>query len=245
MGSWWPYFLIAFLIPAVAAPVAIRLVLKEPIHPKIEGYDLANLTQETQNFFFQLWKALEELGFSWAGSYVWHAKVDMFIVGLKHENRRDRATIGYCLGPAGDLRFIIFKTEFKPAGSLETTNSPLSGVFPRLPDVRSFRFPEIKNPARLYALHGALVKKYYDLREPDFPEDGTEIDRLKKGMVKNNEKLVKIGYYYLDKKGDFFRPTIKGACLMTWKQLWPISAIRNALDRRRAEALVRRLEGRG
>ena len=53
-----------------------------------------------------------------------------------------------------------------------------------------------------------------------------------------------VGTGYLAEESTGFRPSVKGAWIMAWQELWPIKSIRRQRERRRAERLLAELEPR-
>jgi hypothetical protein len=62
-------------------------------------------------------------------------------------------------------------------------------------------------------------------------------------LIEGRERIlahhVATGYYYLDEARDIYRPTWKGAVLMTWRLLWPIRPLYRAWRRRPTHAFLR------
>jgi hypothetical protein len=61
-------------------------------------------------------------------------------------------------------------------------------------------------------------------------------------MVEELEDAARAGYMALSPDGETYRPTWKGAFLMTWKQLWPAKGILRAARDRTARRLIAELE---
>jgi hypothetical protein len=68
------------------------------------------------------------------------------------------------------------------------------------------------------------------------------MDAVAREMARDNVHQARAGYWYLDPRDGRYRPTWRGAALMTWKLAWPVGAIRRARRRGRTAALLRRLE---
>jgi hypothetical protein len=51
-----------------------------------------------------------------------------------------------------------------------------------------------------------------------------------------------IGTGYLAETAGGFRPTLKGALIMTWQELWPLKNLRRRRERQHAERLLSELE---
>jgi hypothetical protein len=60
-------------------------------------------------------------------------------------------------------------------------------------------------------------------------------------LVREMEQQVPLGYFWLDRTANAYRPTWKGAAMMCWKLLPPMSTLRHARIRRRAAQLLAEL----
>ena len=61
---------------------------------------------------------------------------------------------------------------------------------------------------------------------------------LRQAVLREMGAQREAGYVYVDPGTGAYRPTWKGAALMTWRLLWPMKTIARARLRRRASALV-------
>ena len=61
---------------------------------------------------------------------------------------------------------------------------------------------------------------------------------MRRAHLREISAQVALGYSYLDENSGVYRPTWKGACLMAWKCMRPISTNRRALVRRRMSRLL-------
>lgn len=107
--------------------------------------------------------------------------------------------------------------------------------------MKMFKFPEITNPHLLYQVHRRLCNNLAAGVERVPWTDGMEVFRLSYGAVKEVRKQAEFGYYYLDEQKDKFRPTWKGAYVMTCGLAWPIGSLRKMRMKSRARATVRSL----
>jgi hypothetical protein len=118
-----------------------------------------------------------------------------------------------------------------------TTNDP--NPYKEYPEKLVYKFPEVKNPWALYNLHRQMVSRHAAPGVYGYlPAAGNEIPALSASFTKTLMRQVQFGYLYLDEATQFFRPTWKGAVLMTWKLAWPAGMIQRALIRRNARRLV-------
>jgi hypothetical protein len=140
-------------------------------------------------------------------------------------------------------------SRFRLGPVLHTANgtSDISVFAPR-PRHTINRFPQVEDAGRLYVLHQALVARS-GLRDKAFRLDeefhGDAAAAAAAFMVEELEDQVGTGYMYLSPEEKIYRPTWKGAFLMTWKLLWPVKGMRRAARERKARQLLAELEGLG
>jgi hypothetical protein len=103
----------------------------------------------------------------------------------------------------------------------------------------------MEDARELYRAHTDVVAHLGPRSEPIVPLEGDPAAYQCAYTNRERARFKECGYFYLDPEADCYRPTWKGAVLLTWKLLWPVSAIRRARIRRHAEALLRASRGGG
>lgn len=162
---------------------------------------------------------------------------------------------------------IEFSTEFSDGTFVTTGNAKVMYVWPIADHKTISQFPNASQSAWLYEAHTAICnsiafgkRKTIDLYSK---RDGDFVNRLAEGMDREHGPAIEKGYLYLleskprqDHSGiaNPYAPpsseevpaqygaTIKGAYLMTWQLLWPISTI---VKRRRQRVSHQRLQQAG
>jgi hypothetical protein len=133
---------------------------------------------------------------------------------------------------------INFISEYEDKTTFTTSNSRVAPVTPRLPGhPDSMAFPQVRDARTLYEVHRARGPR--DARPVGVGDDLPAYLARSEGRAFPH--WIASGYYYLDESARVYRPTWKGACLMTWKSLWPVSALRRALRMRKASRALRQL----
>jgi hypothetical protein len=66
-------------------------------------------------------------------------------------------------------------------------------------------------------------------------------EAMVESMLKEFETQVATGYLFPDPDGACYRPTWKGAVLMTWRLCWPVSAIVRSARKRATASLLKTL----
>ncbi len=135
--------------------------------------------------------------------------------------------------------YVEVVAKFEDGRSLAVNNSPVVGSYGRVAEKTVEQFPDVRDPRRLVRLHRALMEQMGTLEEarPLAAEiDGATF--LAESILREFEEQTRTGYLRHDASADAYRPTVKGAILMTWKQVPPISTIRMRRVRRRAAMLI-------
>src|SRR5262249_15975703 len=138
--------------------------------------------------------------------------------------------------------YVEFCCEFASGLELNTSNGDGLGIEAPHPDKRGFDFPGLDDIERLYRLHRRLASQAAPGQAAGRPAPGAEFADVVRRLERDGAGGVESGYGYLDAGGAGYRPTWKGALLMTWKVAWPVGALRRVLRRRQAAGLLRRLE---
>lgn len=109
---------------------------------------------------------------------------------------------------------------------IQTNNVQLLGSFPPSAGEITYRFPQITKVEDLFDLHCKLIerdgpqgKKYVRL-DTDFRGDC--LAYLQAVLVESYDKQIGTGYLTRDPDSDDYRPTLKGAFLMSWAQQTPL-----------------------
>jgi hypothetical protein len=159
---------------------------------------------------------------------------------LNHDEM-DQAVVAHIIAEPHVATFYFeFATEFWDGGEMCTNNSPHPSIFAKLPDKVIYRVPHLQDPRRLDGVHKALVSRRPRVGKK-MPPQGQEEDSLCQSMARDLRRQAETGYLYLDDSGEWFRPTVKGAILMTWRLAWPVDPLRSRLQRLQGIRLVRAL----
>ncbi|MBI1346562.1 hypothetical protein GC163_09770 [bacterium] len=170
-----------------------------------------------------------------------------------HPQRQDAALVSMIFGVSEQPNVGIntFYTEFltrfddTKVSLIQTNNTSQLNAFPDLPNELSFRFPMVKSITQLDRLHQKLVKQHaprarklislYD------QHDGDLMQYIHSVLVDSYRKQEATGYLQYDENRDDWRPTVWGAMMMTWGQLWPMTQVQKSRIRQRAEELLAEL----
>jgi hypothetical protein len=122
---------------------------------------------------------------------------------------------------------LFFRTEFADGTNVMTHNNNFPSHFPpQGPPEHVFAFPQVRDPARLYEVHQAVVGQFdKDSLHRDAIGDDPD-GYLKRSGQRLHVHFVACGYYYLDEAKGVLRLTWKGAFMGTLKLFWPVRQIR-------------------
>jgi hypothetical protein len=145
-------------------------------------------------------------------------------------------------GSRREVWTLAIRTHFPDGSEIATISSPSPTIFPtdRKPDTINPYW--IKDGRLLYAIHRARVENSGRTGEERvIPQPGGEAEFLRDLHRRELRRVADAGYLWLDESAARYRPTTKGAFLMTWRLLWPLKGIRAAARRRKARRELKRL----
>jgi len=238
----------------IGGPLLVHMSLRQPARPAFEVLDetrLRQLPEPVRDFFQQTTGELAGAGFTPA-AYLFHqdpntAGATAVLALLENRAARDAAiAVAMYVSTSGSPKlkqtYVEFATEFAGGGEISTGNSPELHVMAELPEKRVLRFPEIREAARLFEIHRRLVVRDAAGRAKTFRAKGEgPAEFMRRNMQQDLAAQAEAGYFYLAEAAGVYRPTWKGAFLMAWKLLWPVSAILRMRRRRRNVELQREL----
>jgi len=239
---------LSILVPYVIGPVFVRYKLQQ--YPRFRVFHFDELSEDAVVFFEKRKKEMEDLGFTFAGYQVWENDPNrIFFSLLVHLENGDAAMVAHAVtdtdtvtdmenentgAKTSDIRYVEFSTEFEDGTELNTSNNP-EFAFPfQLPEKRMFPFPEIEETKEIYHIHRIFRKHFQSSGASILPETGREFESVRESILKDFSRHVESEYFYQEEGTGLFRPTWKGAVLMTWKMAWPVNRIRKAAIKRNA-----------
>ena len=236
------------LLLYVVVPLVMRVTYKHSADPRFEQVGADAFPPEVAEDFARVAGSLAAQGFMPA-AYVRRVDsagaTDTRALVLVNEATKESAVASDCvsLNPAVRVRqrIVEFCTEYVNGEEVCTHNSTVALVVKPHPSRRMYRFPSVRNPAALYGVHRRLVDSRPAPAERFIPTKGTEYLHVMHAVEKANRRQEEFGYLYRD--GGVYRPTLKGAFLMTWPLLWPVKQVRESRARRSAAGLLRSLGG--
>jgi len=246
----WAFLVVVGFValPFVGGPFLIRYTQKMKREPTLIPFDPDDRPAPTavQEFLDDVEAALwgcgfEVLGFAAMPDLAPNVKAIFTMFGRPESD--DLAMAVAAFGETGGLitmkRFYVeFATDYADGFELCTNNMPDEGAYRPLPHKKVLQFDRVRSADGLWRVHERATKEFGTGPKKPIPPKAAALDRLRAGMLKEHTDQVAVGWLWFDEQYEVFRPTWKGACLMTWKLAWPVSAYRRALRRRNARRLL-------
>lgn len=245
MDNSYALFLVA-AVHYISAPLMVRATQKTKAAVDPVEISPQDFPTKLAVFFETQARALEQIGFrriayikipeSTTGA---GARIDSYVVIMLNRTTGDRASIVAILNVASGVeqvttQYVELSTRYPDGRMFDTLNSPQLGAFGRIPSETKTRVPDEKDPRLLYALHRFVISRNNVAGRPIACDENTVAEWFAKERVDSLDGQVQCGRYYLSKRTNEYRPTLKGAFLMTWSLMWPISYFRRAAMERRA-----------
>ncbi len=248
--------LLVCTLPYWAGPILIRLTMRQAAEPELVKFDPedSSLPGEVAGFFQRVRKALEPLGFEVVeGMALPNQTPRVKALRLLLANRGNKdvalATAIYAqMAKETKLQtaYLELVSRYRDGTVVQTNNTDQLSAFKARPHITSVRLPMIRNSERLYQLHQAAAKRHDQSSGKTLRLDdefrGDAVAYMARAMVEELEGQIETGYMYLSANEGVFRPTWKGAFLMTWGLLPPASTIRQMRRNARARQLLKDLE---
>ena len=133
-------------------------------------------------------------------------------------------------------KYVEFITRFRDGVCVQTSNSPELGAFRHEPNDHTIQFWDLHDVAELYRRHQRISERLSaaprKLRIVD--EFRNDVEQYLQTAVLQEplEYQVQVGLFR--QVPDGYRPTLKGALVLTWQELWPWKYIRKQARLREA-----------
>ena len=133
---------------------------------------------------------------------------------------------------------IGFDTEFSIGTRVQTLSRENSAGLSELPGVHQVTIDWLNDVQQLYQIHRARVERLSPVEAAvKSPGAGEELETLQRDMEETMKHQVKVGRFYVDGQRESYRPTMRGACLMTWGHMF--SMVRTLIVRGKAKRELR------
>jgi hypothetical protein len=228
----------------VVGPIALRSTFRFATRCEPVSVTLEEMSPETSSQFAPRIPQMQSLGFELIGCYncgEMASDAKSFVAYFVNRQTNDFSNVTEVVSPGKVAGYFEFSTRLTNGTRIETNTNSILPLTPNNPDYRVFRFPKISEPQALYDVHRQLLAKYATGFGAQGEPLGQEIQRLVRVVEQYGARHEKIGYMYLADGGAHYRLTWKGACLMTWRALWPTVLVRRILYRQQMNSELQEL----
>lgn len=245
----WPIAVIAglFALQYVLGPVLIRYTQTMKASPTLVTFDpeVQPAPAAVQSFLDATEADLWDCGFEAVAHVALPdvlPNVQSIVVIMVRPESNDAAMAATMFGTGGGTTVrkfhVEFSTDFTDGFEVSTMNSTEESVFRPLPHKKVLQCDFVRDPARLWRIHERAVREFGTGPKIPVPDQEEAVERFRASLHKEFTDQVAVGWLYFDEENDVFRPTWKGACLMTWKLCWPVSWFRRMRRRKRAMQML-------
>ncbi|MFT3883435.1 MAG: hypothetical protein QM703_27765 [Gemmatales bacterium] len=251
LAIWWDDpTLYLWLVGCVAfyffvTPLLILSNQKMSASPVCEELQMHSLDPQIAQFLMQKTNALYELGFDeptlihLPGAV---SGVKAYLIMLVNRPAGDKVMVTALV--AADVLtiqtwYVEYSTRYATDQCVDTLNSSELSAFQQGPENIRSQVPSVTDVHELYRLHQYMMNKSNLTARKVLYEPGQAVAYLKEyALKKSYDKQVEKGWLRYDAAGDCYRPTVKGAYLMTWGLLQPMKWFRvQAMQSREREIL--------
>jgi hypothetical protein len=245
-ATWVGWLLAALAVFYFGAPLVIWAVHRMPAHPRFTAVEFNELDDTTAATLLAQIRSLHGIGFDEPIAVRMPNPVpnlSAYLVMLVNRMSGDEALVTAIFNTAGSAQtlathYVEFNTRFETGEVFDTLNSKTLNSFLPGPKTVRTQTPTVTDPQELFRLHHFVMRKCgASGRRIVFPV-GQGLDYLTSTIVTEAcNHQVNHGRMYYEAASDAYRPTLKGAYLMTWGELHPFKAIRR-ITLRRAERQI-------
>ena len=243
------------LVPYMLGPIFIFFALrfKNPSTVLVVNPREEPLPEDARKYFSDAYQALTGLGFELVGTLglpdLTPGAMTLFVL-YANRTTADMAISAIivaknALSPTLKTSYVEFEREYDDGVTVQTNNSRELSAFKRLPNEFTTKFWNIKDLRKLFNIHLLLCERFRQRGRPvlrlDSEYGGDPLRYVAEcELAQTFRKQVSTGY--LAETSEGFRPSVVGAFIMTWQELWPAKAIRRAAERKRAQSLLAELK---
>jgi hypothetical protein len=229
-------------------PFAVRFLHKQAAEPVIEPIDDSQLPHDVLPFFNNAARELEIEGLHRGALLVLTDYIpNMTAYAALFQNDAALELVGafaiehQAKGmPKIAQNYHEIMLRFQNGEEVCINNSGQLLPLPLLPNKRLLAFPEIKSVRTLYEVVQRLLTNDTELASKSrVPLSGDPASHLRESILYDQRARVEQGILYLDSGSQAYRPTLKGAILMTYSLLPPVSLFRAAQRKRQNSRLLR------
>jgi hypothetical protein len=238
--------------PYLLLPLYIRSKMVFSVENRFEPVWLGVIPPEAQQAFDTATRGLAACGFRAvghlraAGQLAGGGVEDSHISVWVNEREGDVANVIAVRASSAMGRIcdpvVAFAKRFTDGSSVTTSNSRSATIFPADASADGITCRDCWDFEKLYAVHRARAARLQAGRRiAPLPKDGEAAAFMHADYIRDLDRVTRAGYYSFDSGRPGYRPTLKGAYIMTWRLLWPLKQLRRRERDRRADAALRAL----
>ncbi len=225
-------------------PLVILVSQKVNPDPRLDALDPAMWPPAVGQTMSRVEHDLYALGFSIVGRFVLPnamPNLSTMVTMLVNYKSGDKSMITAIWANTNEFRslkthYTEFSTRFEDGHCFDTLNSPTLPSFQVGPlDVKT-RAPQLQGAAELYALHRYVMRKHGAQGRKVVYDAKDATSYLRRIWRESFEEQVGFGRFRFN--GREFVPTVKGAYLMAWGQMWPMTMWIRARMNAQSRAIV-------
>ncbi|HKD12416.1 MAG TPA: hypothetical protein VKE50_10085 [Thermoanaerobaculia bacterium] len=251
---------VAFIlvVPWIFRTILAYRTVRQSAQPRFDpmGEESSNAPQDISRFFAIRESELKPLGFEVRGHYrVEHltGKLDAFALMLVAPAEKIAALVMALRVPPGlpvrNSTALHLVTRYGDGSAIETMNSERLRPFPP-PRGRSVaQLPSVPDAPTLLRVHRMLVHARGDASPRTLRPAGANAEEDSAlavfSMTEEMKRQAEAGWIRLAEDFRFYRPTWKGAAILSWNRLWPITTVRLARLRARERHLLSAAQAAG
>ena len=226
----------------VLGPIVLRLTFryKAKVNPQLVS--LEALPNDVREFMTPRLPGITALGFQPVG-YVSLGSIapntQAYMALLSNAQTLEWADVSLVKSPTKMKGYIEFITHCSDESQVDTNTNSIAPVLFPSPTYHVFRFPQIKDAFTLYRAHRMVAQEKLGGSRAVLPGEGQELNELKRRLERYGPRQQERGYMYLERDGQAYRLTWKGAILGAWRSIWPISLVRGWWMQNRSEVRLR------
>ncbi len=219
--------LLVAALPLLLGPILVRFTLRLSANPDLARIDSDHLPPPVRSYFDAQTGPLQGLGFRIVADLVQTGFIPNLVSLIRlfvHPDNRDGA-ICVCMESGRGVRrlqaaYVEYATTFADGRELCTNNSPSPNAFAPVPEKQLHRLPAVEDPRELYEIHREAAAQFGGNTGRILLDGEEAIRTLNRSIQEDTARQIRTGYLYLDRASQCYRPTWKGAFLMTWKQVF-------------------------
>jgi hypothetical protein len=200
-------------------------------------------------YFEKATQDFKALGYAVVGQYggLTAPNVRCYLALFTHPRTGDAAIASAAYGLVGEqwklqLQHLEVATKLTDGSAVLTNNAAIVNPFPPFAWRTLNQVPEARDAATLDRIHQSVLRhEGVESKARARLDTGAVARELADAYRRELDSAALAGYLFLDPVALEYRPTLKGAYLMTWKMLPPVNQLRASARASRTRTLLREI----